>query len=126
MRSLKRLQATGRFKFVHQLSSTDCGAACLCMVANYFNKGYNLQQIKSLFEFTRAGVSSREILDNARKLGFSALIVKVSSQELSQIPFPIILHWKHEHFLVYEKQDVRKNIFYLSDPAYGREKIKKD
>lgn len=114
-----------RFKFFHQLNSTDCGAACLCMIANYFRKDYSLEQIKSLFEFTRNGVSTGEILDIAEKIGFSAASVKISSQELSCIPFPVILHWRHEHFLVYEKRDARRNLFYLSDPAYGRVKLKR-
>ena len=53
--------------FYHQLTSTDCGAACLAMIASFFGKNYRLQQLKTLFEFTRIGITIQDIVDNAIK-----------------------------------------------------------
>jgi ATP-binding cassette subfamily B protein len=113
-----------KIKFYHQLTSTDCGAACLTMLASYFGKKYNLQQVKSLFEFTRAGITIQDIADNSEKMGFDSAILKLTTEELQTFPFPVILYWKQEHFLVYEKS--KNDIFYLSDPAYGRVKLAKE
>ncbi|MCL2313115.1 MAG: peptidase domain-containing ABC transporter, partial [Firmicutes bacterium] len=79
------------------------------------------QQIKTLFEFTRAGVAVQDIIDSAAKIGFKSTILKLSSEELQTFPFPVILYWRQEHYLVYEKS-VNKT-FYLSDPAHGRVKL---
>ncbi|MDR1347177.1 MAG: peptidase domain-containing ABC transporter, partial [Prevotellaceae bacterium] len=117
-----------KLKFYHQLTSTDCGAACLAMVASFFGKKYALPQIKALFEFTRVGVTMQEIADNAVKMGFDAKILKLTTEELMTFPFPVILYWKQEHFLVYEKVIKRKSdtVFYLSDPAYGSVKLNRE
>lgn len=116
-----------RIVLSNQLTSTDCGAACLCMIAGYFGKKYSMVQIKTLFEFTRVGVTIQDIVDGAKEIGFSATSVKLSIDELDTIPFPIILYWKQEHFLVYSKMTKSKGIqyYHLYDPAYGKVKIEK-
>ena len=35
-----------KLKFFHQLESTDCGAACLAMIVNFYGKKISLNQIK--------------------------------------------------------------------------------
>ncbi|MDR2126026.1 MAG: peptidase domain-containing ABC transporter, partial [Prevotellaceae bacterium] len=117
-----------KITFYHQLTSTDCGAACLAMIASFFGKKYDLTQIKSLFEFTRVGITMQEIADNSVKMGFDAKILKLTTEELMTFPFPVILYWKQEHFLVYERMAERKNntVFYLSDPAYGSVKLNRE
>ena len=114
--------------FYHQLTSTDCGAACLAMIASFFGKKYRLRQIKALFEFTRIGITIQDIADNATRMGFNAKVLKLTTEELQTFPFPVILHWKQEHFLVYEHATERKNDnrFHLADPAYGRVILHKD
>jgi len=114
--------------FYHQLTSTDCGAACLAMIASFYGKKYNLRQIKALFEFTRIGITVQDIADNAAKMGFNAKVLKLTTEELQTFPFPVILYWKQEHFLVYERVTERKNygLFHLADPAYGRVKLRTD
>jgi ATP-binding cassette subfamily B protein len=116
-----------KLKFYHQLTSTDCGAACLAMITSFFGKKYALPQIKALFEFTRIGVTMQDIVDSSQKTGFDAKVLKLTTEELMTFPFPVILYWKQEHFLVYECVKEQKNdtIFYLSDPAYGRVKLNK-
>ena len=114
--------------FYHQLTSTDCGAACLAMIASFYGKRYRLQQIKALFEFTRVGITIQDIADKATLIGFNVRVLKLTTEELQTFPFPVILYWKQEHFLVYEhvREQKNDNLFHLSDPAYGRVKLQKD
>ncbi|MCL1934291.1 MAG: peptidase domain-containing ABC transporter [Candidatus Azobacteroides sp.] len=114
--------------FYHQLTSTDCGAACLAMIASFFKKKYHLRQVKALFEFTRIGITVQDIADNASKIGFSANVLKLTTEELQTFPFPVILYWQQGHFLVYERVTEQKSddLFHLADPAYGRVKLHKD
>ena len=114
--------------FYHQLTSTDCGAACLAMIASFYGKKYRLQQIKVLFEFTRVGITIQDIADKATMMGFNAKVLKLTTEELQTFPFPVILYWKQEHFLVFDWVQEHKsdNLFHISDPAYGRVKLRKD
>ena len=114
--------------FFHQLTSTDCAAACLCMIVNYYDKKVNLNDLKSYFEFTRNGVSINDIIDASEKIGLTATVLKLNSDELITIPFPVILYWKQEHFLIYEKSSNNNGnlTFHLADPAYGKVRLDKE
>ncbi|WGH76880.1 peptidase domain-containing ABC transporter [Tenacibaculum tangerinum] len=117
-----------KLPFFYQLTSTDCAAACLCMIVNYFDKKASLNDIKGYFEFTRNGVSINDIVDTSERLGLSATVLKVSSEELATIPYPTILYWKQEHFLVFDRA-IESNetlTFHLADPAYGKVKLDKE
>lgn len=111
-----------KVKFYHQLESTDCGAACLCMILSFHGKQVSLSQIKKLFEFTRIGVSIQDIIEISSKVGLKSTPLKLTQSQLEEIPLPAILFWKQDHFIVLEKiERKKKNIFYyLADPGYGR------
>jgi len=111
-----------KFKFYHQLESTDCAAACLAMIMSSFGKYYAIQQVKNLFEFTRIGVSIQDILDVSPKLGIKPTALKLTEDDLLEIPLPAILYWKQEHFVVLEKVSVtkKKTLYHISDPSYGK------
>lgn len=108
--------------FYHQLESTDCGAACLCMILSYYGKQVALSQIKKLFEFTRIGVSIQDIIEISGKTGLQSTPLKLTQSQLEEIPLPAILYWKQDHFIVLEKiNNTKQDTFYsLSDPGYGR------
>lgn len=107
--------------FQYQVESSDCAAACLTMIVRGFNKPCTLDQIKTLFEFTRVGVSIQDILDVSEKLGLESSALKLSLDDLLEIPKPLILYWKQDHFVVLQKIKFKNNIpyFYIGDPGYG-------
>ncbi|HNF47848.1 MAG TPA: peptidase domain-containing ABC transporter [Chitinophagales bacterium] len=111
-----------RNKFVHQLESTDCGPACIVMVAYHFGGKYTLTQIKDICEITRMGVSVQDIIDGAKKINFNTTALKLTIEDLEQIPLPSILYWKQEHFIVL-RQIKNNNVYIIDDPAYGRVKM---
>lgn len=57
------------------------------------------------------------ISDAAEKIGFRTLGVKLSLIKLSEIPFPCILHWNKNHYVVLYK--IKKGQYFVSDPAFG-------
>lgn len=111
-----------KVKFFHQLESTDCGSACLCMILSYHGKKVELTQIKQLFEFTRIGISVEDIVQVSEKVGLNATALKLTLSQLEEIPLPAILFWKQDHFIVLEKIEPKKQdtVYFLSDPGYGR------
>jgi ATP-binding cassette subfamily B protein len=117
-----------KLKFFHQLDSTDCGAACLAMIVNFYGKKISLNQVKSFFEFTRIGVSIQDIVSVSQKLSLESVALKLTENELTEIPLPAILYWKQDHFVIIETIKKNKNLisYYIADPAYGKIKLSEE
>lgn len=109
------------FPHIPQPDSMECGATCLRMIAWYYGKYYTAEKIHKLCCVTREGVSMLAISDAAEQIGFRTVCGRVSLEKMvDQRPFPCILHWNQEHFVVL--YDVKKRrggdrVFYIADPG---------
>lgn len=107
-----------KFPFYKQPDEMDCGPTCLRMVAKYYGKSVNLQELRSLAETTRQGSSILGISDAAEKIGIRTTGVKVTYKELTEeASLPCIAHWNQKHFVVIYK--IKKDLIYIADPAHG-------
>lgn len=115
-----------RFPFRSQLESSDCGPACIQMVAAYFGKRLSLATLKKYCQVTRLGVSVKDVLDGSRQIGLRAVPLKLTVGQLKEMPLPAILYWKQEHFVVlYGISHKRgKTLFHIADPNYGKIRLK--
>ena len=106
-------------KFPHykQTEAKDCGPTCVKMIAKYYGKIINTQQLRTLSETTREGSSLMGLSDAVESLGFKSLGVKLTYTKLLEAPLPCIVHWNKNHFVVVYK--INKNTVYVSDPAHG-------
>ena len=110
-----------QFPIEYQMDSHDCGPAALKMVAKYFGKYYSLQSLRDKCGITKEGVSLRDISTGAESIGLRTLAIKCSMEELiHRVPFPSILFWNENHFVVIYKVN-RRHIF-IADPMKGRVK----
>ena len=108
-----------RFPHYTQLDAMDCGPTCLRMIAKYYGRTYPIQLLRERSFITREGVSMLGISDAAESIGFRTSGVRITLQQLKEdVPFPCILHWNQNHFLVCYK--IRKNRFYISDPGSAK------
>lgn len=111
--------------FYHQHDATDCGPACLRMIARYFGRQYSLEFLRERCYLTRDGVSLLGISEAAESIGLRTLAVQLPYQELSEnVPLPCIVHWRQTHFVVVHR--VEKGIVHVNDPAYGPLTYSKD
>lgn len=107
------------FPFYKQPDTKDCGPSCLRIVAKHYGKTIPLQQIRSLSETTREGSSLLGLSDAAENLGFRSLGVQIDFNTLEEeVPFPCMVHWNKQHFVVVYKIDKSGKV-YISDPSYG-------
>ncbi len=117
----------------------DCGPTCLKIIAKYYGKVINIQELRDFSETTRQGSNLLFLSDAAEKIGFRSLGVKVSLELLEEAPLPCILHWNKEHYVVlyeiekYKKRTVKnifkkkkhytndntEYVFKISDPGFG-------
>ena len=105
------------FPSYRQSESKDCGPTCIKIIAKYYGKTINTQQLRSLSETTREGSSLLGISDAVESIGFKSLGVKLNFDKLLEATLPCILHWNKSHYVVLYK--IKKEIVYISDPAYG-------
>ena len=107
-----------RIKIFQQLEHSDCGIACIRIVAHYYGKDVPLNLLRELCDISRIGITVRDILHCTQTLGFNSCAAKVTMEEVRRMPLPAILHWEQKHFVVLYK--IHKNKFYIADPGEGK------
>jgi len=107
-----------RYPFFAQQSASDCGAACLVMVARYWGKRFSINHLRDIANVDRNGASLRGLTAAAESIGFSTRPVKASLDQLAKQSLPVIVHWEGKHYIVvYEV--TRKHVV-VADPAIGQ------
>ena len=107
------------FPFYKQPDEKDCGPSCLRIISKYYGKTIPVQQIRDISETTREGSSLLGLSDAAENLGFRSLGVQIDFNTLyEEVPFPCIVHWNKQHFVVLYNIDKSGKV-YISDPSYG-------
>lgn len=113
------------FPHFSQLEYSDCGATCLKIILKHYKKNASLPYLRELCETTRAGVSMKNLVEAAESLRFDTMSVLCTTDWMCENAIlPCIVHWKQDHFVVLYK--ISKGYFYISDPAFGKIKLKEE
>lgn len=115
-----------RFHIYRQLESSDCGIACIRMIARNYGKKIPIKTLKNLTEINRSGVSLEDISITFHKIGIESRSLFLTFNDILKMPLPAIVHWKQNHFVVLYYIDKINNIFYIADPAEGKIKLSKE
>lgn len=110
-----------RTPVILQMTSVECGAACLAMVLNHFGRKTRLAECRSHCDPGRNGVSVLTIVTAARKFGLATKALSLRVPDFSQMPVPCIAHWKGNHFVLLENWS--RTQVQIVDPAQGRRRI---
>ncbi|MDQ0466223.1 ATP-binding cassette subfamily B protein RaxB [Caulobacter ginsengisoli] len=113
-----------RVPSVLQISSTECGIACLAMVAEYHGAPINYGGLRERYPVSARGMNLRRMMQVADELQLSARPLRVALAGLSQVLLPAILHWDFDHFVVLER--VGRASVTIQDPRSGRAEIALD
>ncbi len=90
-----------KFSLYRQHDAMDCGPTCLRMVAKYYGRRYSAQELRERTQIGKDGVNLLGIAEAAESIGFRAIAVKVPLDKLLlEAPFPCIVHWSQNHFVV--------------------------
>ena len=89
------------FPIYYQLDGMDCGPACLQMITSWYGRKYSLQELREKSHITRRGVNMMGLSLAAESIGFRAIGIKTTFEELSKkAKLPCIVHWGQRHFIV--------------------------
>lgn len=120
-----------KFPNERQLDISDCGPACLKMIARYYGKFYSLQYLRDKCGITRSGVSFLDLSHASEEIGLRTLPLECSIEDLIfKVPLPAIVFWNDSHFVIVynikcrnrifqKKKKIKDSIIYVSDPALG-------
>lgn len=100
-----------------QMEAVECGAASLAMVLAHFGAWVPLEQLRGLCGVSRDGSKASNLVKAARSLGLNAKGYQKEPKDLVDLPWPLIIHWNFNHYVVFEGMDGR-NAF-ICDPASG-------
>jgi len=106
-----------RLPMIRQSQATECGLACLGMVANFHGHEIDMITLRRRFATSLKGATLADVIAMAQQLNMSSRALRVDLEELSKLRMPCILHWELNHFVVLKK--VRGNKITLHDPARG-------
>jgi len=111
-----------RYPFYAQQSVSDCGAACLVMVARYWGKHFSINRLRDIANVDSNGASLRGITAAAESIGFFTRPVKASLDKLAEQRLPAIAHWEGKHFVVV--YEISRDRVIVGDPAIGQRTLK--
>ncbi|MDJ0739967.1 MAG: peptidase domain-containing ABC transporter [Gammaproteobacteria bacterium] len=120
------LDFVGRRKtpLILQNESSECGLACLAMVAGYHGYRIDPAGIRRRNLGVGRGARLADLMNVAAQLKLGARAVKVPLHELSRLQLPAILHWDFNHYVVVTR--VRGNHVEVQDPSSGRRRLPLD
>ncbi|NUG23731.1 peptidase domain-containing ABC transporter, partial [Acinetobacter lactucae] len=123
MNNLDKLSFSFRSKIhvILQTEATECGLACIAMLAHYHGYESDLATLRQKFPISAKGSTLTNLLNISHQLNFVTRPLKLELEDINQLKTPCILHWDFNHFVVLES--VSKNKVTLVDPAFGRRQL---
>lgn len=107
-----------------QTESSECGLACLAIVAGYYGYESDLLTLRQKYPISQKGVTLTALVKIANKLHLTTRPLKLELDEFNQLRLPCILHWDLNHFVVLKK--VSTNKITIIDPAVGERSLNYD
>ncbi len=109
-----------------QTESSECGLACLAMIANHFGYQADIADLRRKFSISLKGATLAQLMRHASSLELSSRPLRLDLDEIDQLALPCILHWNLNHFVVLKKINKTwqgKVSLVLLDPAVGERRV---
>ncbi|PPU93988.1 ABC transporter ATP-binding protein [Xanthomonas albilineans] len=104
-----------------QAEASECGIACMAMIACYWGHQLDLQSLRKRFPTSIRGVTMLGLVDMAESCSLKARALSLDLDDLSDLATPCILHWNFNHFVVLKR--VLRDGIVIHDPSTGRRHV---
>ncbi|WP_017931211.1 peptidase domain-containing ABC transporter [Robiginitomaculum antarcticum] len=106
-----------RLPVIHQTEATECGLACLAMIANYHGHDLDLNALRQRVSVSLKGATLKSLMQMAGDLGLGTRALRLDMDHITQLQCPAILHWDMNHFVVLKK--IARGKAHIHDPGRG-------
>lgn len=110
-----------RLPVLLQTEATECGLACLCMVASYWGHTLDIASMRRRFSVSLKGVTLKGLMAMAQGLSLQTRPLKLDMQHLPDLKLPCVLHWDLNHFVVLKA--ITGSHALIHDPAVGERRM---
>ena len=107
-----------RLPVILQTEMTECGLACLAMIARFHGHDVDLNSLRDRYLLSTRGTSLKQIIKIAGELTLSPRALRVDLDQLHKLQLPAILHWDLNHYVVLKR--IRNGKAEIHDPGIGR------
>lgn len=107
-----------RLPTILQSEATECGLACVGMVANYHGHLIDMVSLRQRHSISLKGATLSDLMRIAKNLGLNTRPLRLELSDLPYLQTPCILHWNLDHFVVLK--EVHSDLIVIHDPAQGR------
>ena len=107
----------GRLRVIRQAAASECGLACLAMIASYYGRQSDLNTLRREYPVSLKGATLAMVMETAAKLGLAGRPLRLEMGQLRSLRTPAILHWDMNHFVVL--RHVGRSGLTIHDPASG-------
>ena len=114
---MKSPSLSARLPEIRQAAASECGLACLAMVASFYGRQTDLGTLRREYPVSLKGATLAMVMEIATRLGLSGRPLRLELDHLRTLRVPAILHWDMNHFVVL-RQAGRSGLV-IHDPAFG-------
>jgi ATP-binding cassette, subfamily B, bacterial CvaB/MchF/RaxB len=107
----------GRLPEIRQAEASECGLACLAMVASFYGRRIDLATLRREYPVSLKGATLAMVMEIAARLGLAGRPLRLEIEQLSSLRVPAILHWDMNHFVVLRLAG--RTALTIHDPAFG-------
>ena len=116
-----RFLSNQRIPTILQTEATECGLACLAMIAGHWGYRIDLASMRRRFSVSLKGATLKGLIAMAQSMSLQTRPIKLDLDNLSKLKLPCILHWNMNHFVVLTEVG-RKGVV-VNDPAVGMRRL---
>lgn len=106
-----------RLPSIVQTEASECGLACLAMIASYHGHRIDLNTLRRRHPVSMKGVTLRGLIQLAGELQLTCRAIRFELADLKALQLPAIVHWDMNHFVVLKSVSARGVV--VHDPAHG-------
>ena len=118
---LLNLSGRRRLPIILQTETTECGLACLAMVASFHGNRVDLNILRRRHSVSLKGATLKALMQAAGQLKLSCRALRFELHNLPELRLPAIVHWDMDHFVVLSR--VTAKGIEVHDPANGRRRF---
>ena len=104
-----------------QQERSECGLACVAMIAAYFGRKENLQTVRAMAGGASRGSTLKDLIEVSHQLKLIPRPLRLSLDDLPRLRLPAVLHWKMDHYVVL--CGLSRKGAHILDPATGKRRV---